>query len=283
MLSFIISLCKAIKPYQVAKATQLKGEDPDYSQRDLIAAISRGDFPKYALKIQVMSHEEALAFKWNAFDFTKIWPHKDFPLLDVGEIELNEIPKNYFQEVEQAAFSPSNLVDGIGFSPDKMLQGRIFAYPDAQRYRIGANYNSLPVNKCPYMTNNYHRDGAMRFDGNGGAGANYFPNSFDSSYTEKEVVKDEAYAVKDAEIGFFDRNENDDDHYSQPKGLFEDVFSEEERKRTIETIVGSMSGISGGKKNDIINRQLCHWFRVSPQLGVGVVKGLGIDITNYLR
>jgi catalase len=264
------------------EATRLKGEDPDYSQRDLMSAISKGDFPKYALKIQVMTETEAQNFQWNPFDLTKVWSHKEYPLLDVGEIELNEIPENYFQDVEQAAFSPSNIVDGIGFSPDKMLQGRIFAYPDAQRYRIGANYNALPVNKCPYMTNNYHRSGAMRFDGNGGDAPNYFPNSFDLN-SEEEGIKDESYKIKDAEIGFFDRNENEDDHFSQPRGLFENVFSEEEKQRTIDTIVNSMSGISGGKKDEIINRQICHWFRVSPKLGVGVAKGLKVDIEHYLK
>jgi catalase len=264
------------------EATRLKGEDPDYAQRDLMRAISKGDFPKYALKIQVMTETEAQNFQWNPFDLTKVWSHKEYPLLDVGEIELNEIPENYFQDVEQAAFSPSNIVDGIGFSPDKMLQGRIFAYPDAQRYRIGANYNALPVNKCPYMTNNYHRNGAMRFDGNGGDAPNYFPNSFDSS-TEAETVKDESYKIQDAEIGFFDRNENEDDHFSQPRGLFENVFSEEEKQRTIDTIVDSMSGISGGKKDEIINRQICHWFRVSPKLGLEVAKGLHVAIEQYLK
>jgi len=265
-----------------AKATELKGTDPDYSQRDLVDAISKGDFPKYALKIQVMSQKEAKEFKWNPFDLTKIWPHSEYPLLEVGEIELNEIPQNYFQDVEQAAFSPSNLVDGIGFSPDKMLQGRLFAYPDAQRYRVGANYDALPVNRCPYSTNNYHRDGAMRFDGNGADAPNYFPNSFDGNY-EVDNVKTPTYELESAQVAFFDRNENDEDHYSQPKGLFEDVFSEQEQQNTIANIIGSMSAISSGKKEEIIMRQICHWFRVSPKLGLGVAKGLNINIDQFVK
>lgn len=263
------------------KATELKGTDPDYSQRDLVEAIDRGDFPKYALKIQVMTEDQAKSFKWNPFDLTKVWPHADYPLIDVGEIELNEIPENYFQDVEQSAFSPSNIVDGIGFSPDKMLQGRIFAYPDAQRYRVGANYNSLPVNKCPYSTTNYHRDGGMRFDGNGGSNPHYSPNSFDGNETDASY-QESHYNLDSSEVGHFDRNQNDDDHYSQPRDLFEKVMSPEERNRTVQNIVNSMSGISGPRKEEIINRQLCHWFRASPILGSLIAKGLNIDVSGSL-
>ncbi len=265
-----------------AEATVLKGTDPDYAQRDLVTAIENGDFPKYTLKIQVMTPEEAKTFQWNPFDLTKIWPHKDFPLMEVGEIELNEIPDNYFQDVEQSAFSPSNLVDGIGFSPDKMLQGRIFAYPDAQRYRIGANYNALPVNKCPYSTNSYHRDGAMRFDGNGGSSPNHYPNSFDGK-VEDEKSQGLPYLLDSNEVGYFDRNFNDDDHYSQPKGLFEEVMNAQQQQNTIHNIVGAMSGIDGPKKKEIINRQLCHWFRVSPALGKGIAEGLGVKVDEFIK
>jgi len=270
------------KTFTDAQATELKGTDPDYAQRDLVNAIENGDFPKWVLKIQIMTLAEAKSFKWNPFDLTKIWPHTDFPLMNVGEIELNEIPENYFQDVEQAAFSPSNLVDGIGFSPDKMLQGRIFAYPDAQRYRIGANYNALPVNKCPYATTNYHRDGAMRFDGNGGSSQNHFPNSFDGNYVD-DKHKSPSYNLDSNEVAYFDRNLNDDDHYSQPKGLFEEVMTEAQQQNTISNIVGAMSGISGEKKEEIINRQLCHWFRVSQKLGIGIAKGLNVNIADYIK
>lgn len=265
-----------------AEATKLKGTDPDYAQRDLVKAIENGDFPKYALKIQIMSFEEAKSFKWNPFDITKIWSHADFPLMDVGEIVLNEIPENYFQDVEQAAFAPSNLVDGIGFSPDKMLQGRIFAYPDAHRYRIGTNYNSLPVNKSPFETTNYHRDGAMRSDGNGGSSPNHFPNSFDDNY-EDEKHKGLPYNLDTNEVAYFDRNSNDDDHYSQPKGLFENVMNEQQQQNTISNIVGAMSGISGTKRDEIINRQLHLWFKVSTKLGMGVAQGLNVNTDAFLK
>jgi len=264
------------KTFTDAEAAALKSSDPDFSQRDLVTAIDNGHFPKYALKIQVMSLEEAKSFKWNPFDLTKVWPHKDYPLIEVGEIELNQNPKNYFQDVEQSAFAPANLVDGIGFSPDKMLQGRILSYPDAHRYRIGVNYESLPVNKCPYAVNNYHRDGTMRSDGNGEGTPNYRPNSFDD-ITEDESRKGLHYELDSNEVGYFDRNENDDDHYTQPGNLFK-LMTDEHKNNTISNIIGAMSGISGPKKDEIVNRQLCHWFRADPQLGAGIAKGLGVEI-----
>ncbi len=275
------------KTFTDAEATELKGKDPDYAQRDLVNAIERGDFPRYALKIQLMDLEQAKTFKWNPFDLTKVWPHSEFPLIDVGEIELNEIPENYFQDVEQAAFAPANLVDGIGFSPDKMLQGRILAYPDAHRYRIGANYDALPVNKCPYATNNYHRDGAMRFDGNGGSTPNYYPNSFDGMQ-EDESRKGQPYELESNVVAYFDRNDsasnrNEDDHFTQPGILFDTVMNNQEQQNTISNIVGAMRDIAGSKKDEIINRQLCHWFRASAQLGMGIAKGLGVDVDEIMK
>src|SRR5690606_12568243 len=136
-------------------------------------AIDKGEYPRWTLFIQTMTEEQTKTFRWNPFDVTKVWPQKEFPLQEVGFLELNETPQNYFAIVEQAAFAPAHLIDGISFSPDKMLQGRILAYPDAQRYRLGGNYEQLPVNRCPFMVTNYHRDGQMRFDDNGGASPNY--------------------------------------------------------------------------------------------------------------
>ncbi len=260
-----------------AEAQEMRGIDPDFAQKSLVDTISRGEFPRYTFSIQVMSLEQAKNFRWNPFDLTKVWSQKEYPLIEVGYIELNKIPNNYFAEVEQAAFAPTNLVDGIGFSPDKMLQGRILSYPDAQRYRIGANYQSLPVNACPFMTNNYHRDGAMRFDGNNGSAPNYFPNSFDGNY-EDSAAKGQPYELDSATVAYFDRNENDDDHYTQPGELFDRVMDDEAKAHTISNIVGAMSGIEGPKRDEIILRQLCHWFRASVPLGMGVARGLGIDM-----
>lgn len=272
---------QGIKNFDGVTADKMRGIDPDYSQRDLVEAIDKGNFPKWTTYIQTMTEEQARSFQWNPFDVTKVWPQKEYPLIEVGYFELNKIPDNYFRDVEQAAFSPSNVVDGIGFSPDKMLQGRIFSYPDAQRYRIGSNYQDLPVNACPFMTNNYHRDGAMKFNENGGASANYFPNSFDGNH-ESVASKGIPYELEDTTVAYFDRNENDDDHYTQPGILFEKVMDEEAKQNTINNIVNAMSGIEGDQKERIIMRQLCHWFRVSPRLGTGIAKGLQIDISKFM-
>ncbi len=157
---------QGIKNFFREQAGALEGTDPDYSQRDLFHAIQKGDFPKWRVCVQIMPEKDAETYHINPFDLTKVWPHRDYPLHEVGELELNRNPENYFAEVEQAAFEPRNVAPGMGFSPDKMLQARLISYPDAHRYRLGVNYDSLPVNKpqCPYHT--YNKDGAMRFDGN---------------------------------------------------------------------------------------------------------------------
>ena len=269
---------QGIKNFTGPEADAMRTQDMDHSQRDLVDAIDNGDFPKWDVKIQVMTEEEAKTFRWNPFDLSKIWPHAEFPLIDVGEIELNHIPRNYFAHVEQAAFAPTNLVDGVGFSPDRMLQGRILSYPDAQRYRLGVNFNQIPVNACPFLVNNYHRDGQMRVDENGNEDANYYPNSF------SDVIPDESYKEPAQELDsnvadWYDRNEGegDNDHYTQPGDLYRKVMNDDERKRLIENIVGAMSGISGPKRDQIINLQLCHWFRADIGLGMAVASGLGID------
>jgi catalase len=170
---------QGIKNFTNEEAGRMKGEDADHAQRDLVESIDKGEFPRWSVKVQVMPEAEAKTYQWNPFDLTKVWSHKDYPLIDVGIMELNVVPKNYFADVEQSAFAPAHVVDGISYSPDKMLQGRILSYPDAHRYRLGANYEQIPVNRCPFAVNNFERDGSMRIDGNGGEGPNYFPNSFD--------------------------------------------------------------------------------------------------------
>ncbi|MFO7447567.1 MAG: catalase, partial [Ignavibacteriaceae bacterium] len=203
-----------------------------------------------------------------------------FPLIDVGIMELNELPSNYFAEVEQAAFAPAHVVDGIGYSPDKMLQGRLLSYPDAHRYRLGVNYEQIPVNKCPYKVANYERDGSMRVDGNGGSDPNYFPNSFDDIYAD-ESYKEPAMALEGNLADWYDRNaEGENDHFTQPGLLFRKVMTNQERINTVANIVNSMSGITGPKKDLIINRQLCHFFRADVELGMEVAKGLNVKIDN---
>ncbi len=269
---------QGIRNFTNEEAVKMKGEDPDHAQRDLVSAIDKGEFPQWAVKVQIMTEEQARSYKWNPFDLTKTWSQKDFPLIELGELELNENPRNFFAEVEQAAFAPAHVVDGISYSPDKMLQGRILSYPDAHRHRLGVNYEQIPVNKCPYMVNNYERDGAMRVDGNGGNAPNYFPNSFDNIKPD-ESYKQPAWQLDTNLADWYDRNgEGENDHYTQPGIFFREVLSEQDKKNLVNNIVGAMKGIDGPKKSEIINRQLCHFFRADIQLGMSVAMGLGVNV-----
>lgn len=269
---------QGIKNFTDDEASEMKTMDLDFAQTDLVEAIDNKNFPKWDLKIQVMTDAEAKALSFNPFDLTKVWSHDDFPLIEVGELELNMIPKNYFAAVEQSAFAPAHVIDGISYSPDKMLQGRLLSYPDAHRYRLGVNYEQIPVNRCPYAVNNYERDGAMRMDGNGEDNPNYSPNSFDDIYA------DEKYREKpmqlDSEIAdWYDRNgEGDNDHFTQAGLLFTKAMNDYDRHNLVANTVGAMSGITGPKKDEIINRQLCHFFRANPQLGAAIAEGLGVDV-----
>jgi catalase len=234
------------------------------------------------MKIQVMTDEQATKFTFNPFDLTKVWPHGDFPLIDVGTLELNMIPKNYFADVEQSAFAPAHAVDGISYSPDKMLQGRLLSYPDAHRYRLGVNYEQIPVNKCPYMVANYERDGHMRVDGNGEDAPNYFPNSFDDIEVDKEYAEP-AMALDNSLVDWYDRNApGEDDHYTQPGLLFNKAMNDYDRHNLVSNIAGAMSGITGEKKELIINRQLCHFFRADAKLGTAVAKALSVDVDKVM-
>ncbi len=276
-VKFHFKTLQGIKNFTNKEANEMKGIDLDQAQRDLVEAIAKKDFPKWTLQIQIMTNEQIKNLKFNPFDVTKVWAHKDFPLIDVGVMELNKIPENYFRDVEQAAFAPAHVVDGIGYSPDKMLQGRLLSYPDAQRYRLGVNYEYIPVNKCPYMVANYQRDGLMQVGDNGGANANYRPNSFDD-ITVDESYKEPPMQLESNRADWFDRNEKDDDHYTQPGVLYRNAMSEQDRENLVSNIVSSMSSISGEKKNEIINRQLCHFFRTDIQLGAAIAKGLNVQI-----
>lgn len=270
---------QGIKNFTSAEAKQMRGEDPDFAQRDLLNAIEEGNFPKWTLKIQVMTTEQAASHPFNPFDLTKVWSQKEYPLIEVGVLELNQNPDNYFSEVEQAAFAPSRIVDGIGHSPDKMLQGRILAYPDAQRYRLGVNFEQLPVNRCPFMVgvSNYQRDGSMRVDDNGRRSPNYFPNSFDD-IKPNESYKRPAEPLAHPSADWYDRNaEGENDHYTQPGIFYRDVLSPEDKQALISNIAESMRQIDGPLKEEITNRQFCHFFRADFGLGLGVMKELGVS------
>ena len=200
-----------------AEAKAIVGKDRESNLRDLYESIERRDFPRWTLYVQIMPEKDAGTYHLNPFDLTKVWPHKDYPLIEVGVMELNRNPENYFADVEQAAFSPSTIVPGIGFSPDKMLQGRLFSYGDTQRYRLGVNYAQIPVNapKCPFHS--YHRDGQMRVDGNGGGRTPYEPNSRGEWVAQPDFA--EPPLAIEATADRWNHRE-DQDYYSQPRDLF---------------------------------------------------------------
>lgn len=254
------------------EAVELIGEDRESHQRDLFDAIEHGDFPKWKLRIQVMTEEQAKECPFNPFDLTKVWPHGDYPLIDVGVLELNKNPENYFAEVEQAAFNPANVVPGVGFSPDKMLQGRLFSYGDAQRYRLGVNHYQIPVNKpkCPF--HNPHRDGAMRVDGNEGSTLHYFPNSYDQ-WNESKQDPEPSLGI-DGAADHYDFREDDDDYYTQPGNLFK-LMSKEEQERLFQNTAAEV----GGAEKFIQERHITNCYKADPNYGKGVAKALGIDIS----
>ena len=276
-VKFHLKTKQGIKNFSHDEAVKMKGENPDFAQEDLVDAIENGNFPKWTMYIQVMTEEQAKEFRWNPFDVTKVWFQDEFPLIEVGEMGLNEIPVNYFAHVEQSTFSPSNLVNGISFSPDKMLQGRLFSYPDAHRYRVGVNSHLLEVNRCPFATNNYQRDGLMADSSHYKDAPNYFPNSFDDIKAD-EFYKNFEYDLDSTRVGNFNRNENDDDHYTQPGLLYTKALNQKDRENLVYNITQSMKGISGPKREEIINRQLCHFFRANIELGMKIAMSLQINI-----
>ncbi|APW65973.1 catalase [Poseidonibacter parvus] len=250
------------------EAAAIVANDRESNQRDLYENIEESNFPQWDVKIQIMTEEQALNFKFNPFDLTKVWPHSDYPLIDVGVMTLNENPKNYFNEVEQASFSPSNVVPGIGFSPDKMLQARIFSYPDAHRYRVGTHYENLPVNRPLNEVNTYHTAGSMNYEKKEVTNAYYEPNSFGGA------VEDSSYAEPDLKIyGDANRYDHniDNDNYSQVKDLF-NLMNESQKEQLFSNIAASMDGVP----MEIINRQLAHFEKVTPAYASGVKKALGI-------
>lgn len=248
------------------EAALLIGRDRESSQRDLFDAVEQGNFPRWKFFVQIMPEAEASATPYNPFDLTKVWPHADYPLIEVGEFELNRNPDNYFAEVEQVAMSPANVVPGIGFSPDRMLQGRLFSYGDAHRYRLGVNHHQIPVNapKCPF--HNYHRDGAMRVDGNSGNGATYEPNSF-HVFQEQPDFSEPPLSLEGAADHWNHRE--DEDYFSQPRALF-NLIGEEEHQRMFRRIAGELIQIP----EFIQQRQLALFYQVDPAYGAGVEQAL---------
>ncbi|MCM3185270.1 catalase KatA [Priestia megaterium] len=256
-------------------AAKLAGENPDYHTEDLFNAIEKGDFPSWKLYVQIMPLEDADTYRFDPFDVTKVWSQKDYPLIEVGRMVLDRNPENYFAEVEQATFSPGTLVPGIDVSPDKMLQGRLFAYSDAHRYRVGANHQALPINRPRSEVNNYQRDGQMRIDDNGGRSVYYEPNSFGGP-TESQENKQAAYPVSGvADSVAYDHN----DHYTQAGDLYR-LLSEDERTRLVANIVEAMKPV---EKEEIKLRQIQHFYKADPEYGTRVADGLGLSVPQQVK
>jgi catalase len=261
---------QGIRNLGASEAVRLAGIDPDYAQRDLFNAIARGDYPRWSVEIQVMDDVERAAWEeqtgWDAFDLTKVWPQGDFPRIPVGVLELNRNPDNYHADVEQAALSPSNIVPGMGYSPDKMLQARLFAYHDAQLYRVGTNHQHLPVNRprCPF--HNQQRDGAMAA-ANGGAVPNY-----DTVRTGLPAAGgfghgDDGWQLQGT-AGRYDTRATDD-HFTQAGNLFR-LLTEEGKRNLVENIAGALAGADAATQD----RQLQQFYRADPAYGHGVAEAL---------
>jgi len=274
-VKFTFKTQQGIKTITDQEAEVLIGKDRDSNQRDLYESIKRGDFPKWTMFIQVMPEKDAAKLPYHPFDLTKVWFHNDYPLMEAGVLELNRNPENYFAEVEQAAFNPANIVPGIGFSPDKMLQGRLFSYGDAQRYRLGVNHHLIPVNaaRCPFHS--YHRDGAMRTDGNYGGTPGYEPNS----YGEWREQPDFAEPPLDLEgaAGRWDHRE-DTDYYTQPGKLFR-LMNPAQQKVLFWNTARSL----GDAPREIKQRHIGNCLKADPAYGEGVAGALGIPLAEFAK
>ena len=259
------------------EAARLIGQDRETHQRDLFSSIQRGEYPRWSVSIQVMTPEGAETFPWNPFDLTKVWPHADYPLIEVGTLELNRNPENYHAEVEQAAFSPNALVQGIGSSPDKMLQARLMSYADTHLYRLGVNYHHIPVNrpKCPVM--NYIRDGAAATADLYGGAPNYWPNSREGTPMPNPDYKEPAWDLGQTIVDRYDSTVDHDD-YTQAGNLFR-LFDDAHRDRLARRI----GGVLGQARKEVQLRQLCHFFRADEDYGRRVAEQLGVDVSEFLE
>ena len=263
---------QGIKNLTDAEAEAIIAKDRESHQRDLYEHIEKGDFPRWTLFIQIMPEADAEKLPYHPFDLTKVWYHKDYPLIEVGELELNRNPENYFAEVEQAAFNPANVVPGISFSPDKMLQGRLFSYGDAQRYRLGVNHHLIPVNKsrCPFHS--YHRDGQMRVDGNYGSYTNYEPNSNGAWKDQPDFSEPPLKLCGDAD--HWEYPCDDADYYEQPGKLFRVMTPEQQ-----EALFGNTARAMAGVPREIQIRHIYNCSKADPAYGKGVADPLGIPLS----
>jgi catalase len=270
-VKFHLKTLQGNRALSAAEATRLAGENPDYATEDLFNNIHDGNFPRWRVDVQIMPELEAQIYRINPFDLTKVWPHGDYPLIEVGILELNKNPINYFNEVEQAAFSPTNKVSGIGFSPDKMLQGRLFSYPDTQRYRLGVNYNSLPINRPIVDVNNGYRNGSMRFDENGGDTLNYEPSHF-TVPSQTDIVDEPALKI-DGDAARYEYETDDNNDFAQAGALY-NVMNAKEQGDLITNLVSSMAGVP----EEILRLQLEHFLKADKIYGESLAQALGITL-----
>ena len=263
---------QGIKNMSNSEAATIIAHDRESHGRDLFNAIKNGDFPRWKLYIQVMTEEQAATYKENPFDITKVWSHKEFPLIEAGILELNRNPENYFAEVEQAAFNPAHIVPGIGLSPDKLLQGRLFSYGDAQRYRLGVNHDQIPVNRAKCPVHSFHRDGAMRVDGNNGATKGYSPNSIGEWKTTPAMYTHSA--VTGEAMRYNPYEDRTDDCFYQPGNLYR-LMSEEQKNTLIANTAEDMLTVTDNVKC----RHAAHCYLADKEYGTRLAKALKIDMT----
>ncbi|GAA2719690.1 catalase [Actinocorallia aurantiaca] len=263
---------QGVRNFTDGEAAAIQSQDPDFHIRDLYDAIKRGDHPSWTVNVQIMPFEDAADYRFNPFDLTKVWPHADYPEITIGRFTLNRNPENYFAEIEQAAFEPSAFVPGIGPSPDKMLQGRLFSYADTHRYRIGPNYLQLPVNQPKSLVNSYNFDGPMAF--HQPSGPHYAPNSFGGPAADPALYEGESYALTGEIVRSAYRLHSEDDDYGQPRALWENVLSETDRANMVSNVVGHAS--KPEVTSDMKKRIVEYWTNVHKDLGDSVAKGLGV-------
>ncbi|WP_131735629.1 catalase [Actinomadura roseirufa] len=264
---------QGIKNLTGEEADALLAVDADVHLRDLYETIKRGEHPSWTVQVQVMPFEDAADYRFNPFDLTKVWPHADYPPITIGTWTLNRNPENYFAEIEQASFEPANLVPGIGASPDKMLQGRLFSYPDAHRYRIGPNYLQLPVNRPKNAVHSYNKDGAMAFVNP--PDPVYAPNTVGGPAADPELWKGDSYEVAGEIIRSAYTLHREDDDFGQPRALWEKVLSDTDRDHMVSNIVGHASAaeVTADTKKRVVE----YWRNVQKDLGDRVAKGLGVN------
>lgn len=263
---------QGIKCLTNEEAEKINGMDREYHGKDLFESIEKGDYPRWTMYVQIMTEEQAQNHYENPFDITKIWPHKEFPLIEVGILELNRNPENYFAEVEQAAFTPAHVVPGIGFSPDRFLQGRLFAYGDAQRYRLGVNHNHIPVNRARVEVNEYHRDGAMRTDGNYGGAPAYSPNSY-GYWTAQPEVSEPPLDIDGAMWRYDPKDDPTDDNFRAGGNLWR-ILTEDKKQLLIENTAADIAPVT----NNIKYRHAVHCYLADTEYGERITEAMGLDI-----